>query len=87
MISRYHLLRMIFAAAAVLAGAAYLYAGPAALPLTLPIMCAAFWGIAAVAWRESRAAGAKGIIAMLPAIAGMIVALFATVGVIAYFSM
>lgn len=85
--NRYLILRMIFAAAAAAAGGAYLLLGASVLKFALPVMCAAFWAIAVVAWRESRASGATGLIAMLPAVAGMIVAGFATVGVIAYFAM
>ena len=78
-------IRMVLAAAAVLAGAAYLALGEGALPVVLPLMCLCFLGIAAVSWREARASGTTGWAAMLPAVSAVIVAVFAVIGTAVYF--
>ena len=80
------LARLILALAAVIAGAVYLLMGEGAMGIVLAVMCVCFVGIAAVAWREARASGAKGFVGMLPAIAAAIVAGFALIGLIAYFA-
>lgn len=80
------LARLLLALAAVIAGALYLLIGESAMGIVLAVMCVCFTGIAAVAWREARAAGAKGFVGMLPAIAAAIVAGFALIGCAVYFA-
>ena len=48
-------------------------------------MSLAIWAIAVISYREARAAKLRGFIALLPALAAMLVAVFATVGMIVYF--
>ncbi len=79
------LARLILALSAVIAGAVYLLMGESAMGIVLAVMCVCFIGIAAVTWRESRAAGAAGFVGMLPAIAAAVVAGFALIGVLVYF--
>ena len=68
-----------------LAGIAYRVWGEASLAVVLPVMCAAFFAIAVISYREARAAKLRGFIALLPALAAMLVAVFATVGTVVYF--
>lgn len=82
--NRFKLTRLILAAAAVLGGSLYLVIGETMLGAALAILCLAFWGIAIVSLCESRAQGATGFIATLPAIAAMMVAVFASIGALAY---
>jgi hypothetical protein len=73
------------ACVAVLAGLAYRAWGAASLSVVLPVMSLAFWAIAVISYREARAAKLRGFIALLHALAAMLVAAFATVGMIVYF--
>lgn len=73
------------ASVVVLAGIAYRIWGAASLAVVLPVMCMSFWTIAVILYREARAAKLRGVIALLPALAAILVALFATVGVLVYF--
>jgi len=84
---KYQLLRTLFAAAAVGAGLVYLAVGERALAFVLPVMSVCFLAVAVIAWRESRAKGAAGWIAMLPALAAVLVAVFALIGTAAYFAL
>ncbi|MBQ4044332.1 MAG: hypothetical protein IJD06_10105 [Clostridia bacterium] len=84
---KYSLLRTLFAALAVAAGLVYLAAGEGSLAFVLPVMSACFLAVAVIAWRESRAKGATGWIAMLPALAAVLVAVFALIGTAAYFAL
>ena len=83
--NRYRIMTVAAACVAVLAGLAYRTWGEASLSFVLPVMSLAFWAIAVISYRESRAAKLRGVIALLPALAAMLVALFATVGMIVYF--
>ena len=84
---KYSLLRTLFAGAAVAAGLVYLAAGERVLSFVLPVMSACFLAVAIISWRESRARGAEGWIAMLPALAAALVAVFALIGTAAYFAL
>ena len=81
----YQLWRLLFAAAGVLCGLVYLAVGEASLAFVLPLMSACFLAIAVTAWREARAGGASGWIAMIPALASALVAVFALIGTFVYF--
>ena len=83
--NRYRIMTLAAAGIAVLAGLAYRTWGAASLPIVLPVMCVAFFAIAVISYREARAAKLRGFIALLPAWAAMLVAVFATVGTIVYF--
>lgn len=83
--NRYRIMTVAAACVAVLAGLAYRTWGEASLSFVLPVMSLAFWAIAVISYREARAAKIRGFIALLPALAAMLVALFATVGMIVYF--
>lgn len=83
--NRYRIMTLAAAGIAVLAGIAYRTWGAASLPIVLPVMCVAFFAIAVISYREARAAKLRGFIALLPALAAMLVAVFATVGTIVYF--
>ena len=84
--TKYQLLRILFAAAAVLAGLCYLGFGENTLAFVLPLMSTCFLAIAVVSWREARAGGAEGWIALIPALAAGLVAFFALIGTAVYFS-
>ena len=73
------------ACVAVLAGVAYRMWGKVSLSVVLPTMSLAFWAIAVILYRESRAAKLRGVIALLPSLMAILVALFATVGMVVYF--
>ena len=83
--NRYRIMTVAAACVAVLAGLAYRTWGEASLSFVLPVMSLAFWAIAVISYREARAAKLRGVIALLPALAAMLVALFATVGMSVYF--
>ncbi len=83
--NRYRIMTLAAACVAVLAGAAYRMWGKASLSVVLPVMSLAFWAIALILYRESRAAKLRGFIALLPSLAAILVALFATVGMVVYF--
>ena len=83
--NRYRIMTVAAACVAVLAGLAYRTWGEASLSFVLPVMSLAFSAIAVISYREARAAKIRGFIALLPALAAMLVALFATVGMIVYF--
>ena len=83
--NRYRIMTVAAACVAVLAGLAYRTWGGSSLAVVLPVMSLAFWAIAVISYREARAAKIRGFIALLPALAAMLVALFATVGMIVYF--
>ena len=83
--NRYRIMTLVAACVAVLAGGAYRMWGAASLSVVLPVMSLAFWAIAVILHRESRAAKLRGFIALLPSLAAILVALFATVGTIVYF--
>ena len=83
--NRYRIMTVAAACVAVLAGLAYRTWGEASLSFVLPVMSLAFWAIAVISYREARAAKIRGFIALLPALAAMLVALFATVGMSVYF--
>ena len=78
--NRYRIMTLAAAGTAVLAGIAYRLWGSASLAVVLPVMCASFWAIAVISYREARAAKLRGFIALLPAVAAILVAVFATVG-------
>ena len=83
--NRYRIMTLAAACVAVLAGLAYRAWGAASLSVVLPVMSLAFWAIAVISYREASAAKLRGFIALLPALAAMLVAAFATVGMIVYF--
>ena len=83
--NRYRIMTLAAAGIAVLAGIAYRTWGAASLPIVLPAMCVAFFAIAVISYREARAAKIRGFIALLPALAAILVALFATIGTVVYF--
>ena len=83
--NRYRIMTLAAACVAVLAGLAYRAWGVASLSVVLPVMSLAFWAIAVISCWEARAAKLRGFIALLPALAAMLVAAFATVGMIVYF--
>ena len=83
--NRYRIMTVAAACVAVLAGLAYRTWGEFSLVVVLPVMSLAFWAIAVISYREARAAKLRGVIALLPALAAMLVAVFATVGMIVYF--
>lgn len=83
--NRYRIMTVAAACVAVLAGLAYRTWGEFSLVVVLPVMSLAFWAIAVISYREARAAKLRGVIALLPALAAMLVALFATVGMSVYF--
>lgn len=83
--NRYRIMTVAAACVAVLAGLAYRTWGESSLVVVLPVMSLAFWAIAVISYREARAAKIRGFIALLPALAAMLVALFATVGMSVYF--
>ena len=83
--NRYRIMTLAAACVAVLAGLAYRAWGAASLSVVLPVMSLAFWAIAVISYREARAAKLRGVIALLPSLAAMLVAVFATVGMIVYF--
>ena len=83
--NRYRIMTLAAACVAVLAGLAYRAWGESSLSVVLPVMSLAFWAIAVIFYREARAAKLRGFIALLPALAAMLVAVFATVGMIVYF--
>ena len=83
--NRYRIMTVAAACVAVLAGLAYRTWGEASLSFVLTVMSLAFWAIAVISYREARAAKLRGVIALLPALAAMLVALFATVGMSVYF--
>ena len=83
--NRYRVMTLAAACVAVLAGLAYRAWGESSLSVVLPVMSLAFWAIAVISYREARAAKLRGFIALLPALAAMLVAVFSTVGMIVYF--
>ena len=83
--NRYRIMTLAAACVAVLAGGAYRMWGKASLSVVLPVMSLAFWAIAVILYREARAAKLRGVIALLPSLAAILVALFATVGTVVYF--
>ena len=83
--NRYRIMTLAAACVAVLAGVAYRMWGKASLSVVLPVMSLAFWAIALILYRESRAAKLRGVIALLPSLMAILVALFATVGMVVYF--
>ena len=83
--NRYRIMTLAAACVAVLAGVAYRMWGEASLSVVLPVMSLAFWAIALILYRESRAAKLRGVIALLPSLMAILVALFATVGMVVYF--
>ena len=83
--NRYRVMTLAAACVAVLAGLAYRAWGAASLSVVLPVMSLAFWAIAVISYREARAAKLRGFIALLPALAAILVALFATIGTVVYF--
>ena len=83
--NRYRIMTLAAACVAVLAGVAYRMWGKASLSVVLPVMSLAFWAIALILYRESRAAKLRGVIALLPSLMAILVAVFATVGTIVYF--
>ena len=83
--NRYRIMTVAAACVAVLAGLAYRTWGEASLSFVLPVMSLAFWAIAVISYREARAAKLRGFIALLPALAAILVALFATIGTVVYF--
>ena len=85
-VNRYTVIKLLFAACAVLAGGAYMYLGQSALPVVLPVMCVCFTAIAVLAVREVRSKGGKGVIVIFTALAAGLVAFFSFVGMIAWFA-
>lgn len=83
--NRYRIMTLAAACVAVLAGVAYRMWGKASLSVVLPVMSLAFWAIALILYRESRAAKLRGVIALLPSLMAILVAVFATVGMVVYF--
>jgi uncharacterized membrane protein YoaK (UPF0700 family) len=83
--NRYRIMTLAAACVAVLAGVAYRMWGKASLSVVLPTMSLAFWAIALILYRESRAAKLRGVIALLPSLMAILVAVFATVGMVVYF--
>ena len=83
--NRYRIMTLAAACVAVLAGVAYRMWGEASLSVVLPTMSLAFWAIALILYRESRAAKLRGVIALLPSLMAILVAVFATVGMVVYF--
>ena len=83
--NRYRIMTLAAACVAVLAGVAYRMWGAASLAIVLPVMSLAFWAIAVILYREARTAKLRGFIALLPSLAAILVALFATVGTVVYF--
>lgn len=83
--TKYQLLRILFSAAAVLAGLCYLGFGEGTLAFVLPVMCVCFLAIAGVSFREAHAGGAVGWIALLPALAAGLVAAVALLAAAVYF--
>ena len=80
----YRLISLLCAFCAVCLGILYLTVGDSTLPFVLPLMSTAFWTIAALRYAETRAAGTKGILALLPTLAIALVAIFATLGTLVY---
>jgi len=72
--------------AVLLFGGIYLKAGADTLVFVLPAVTVCFWLIAVLQLFEARAAGARGIIAYLPAIALFLVAAFASLGTLLYWA-
>lgn len=70
----------------VLAGALYLGRGSACLPYVLPILTACLWSISILQYLEIRAAGGRGIITLLPAIAMGLAAVVTTLATLAFFA-
>ena len=83
--NRYRIMTLAAACVAVLAGVAYRMWCKASLSVVLPVMSLAFWAIALILYRESRAAKLRGVIALLPSLMAILVAVFATVGMVVYF--
>ena len=82
--TKYRLLSMIAALAVLGLGGLYLARGTDTLGLVLPAVTVCFWIIAALQFLETKSAGARGIIALLPAIGMTLVAAFATIGTLGY---
>ncbi len=80
----YRILSLLCAAFVLILGGIYLTVGDASLSYVLPLCAIAFWGVAALQYADTRAAGAKGILAILPALATSLVAAFATLGALVY---
>lgn len=80
----FRLLSLLCALAVLILGGVYLTVGDTSLPYVLPLCAIAFWGVAALQYVDTRAAGAKGILAILPALATALVAAFATLGALIY---
>ena len=83
--NRYRIMTLAAACVAVLAGISYRVWGEASLAVVLPVMSLAFWAIVVHSYREAHAAKLRGFIALLPALAAMLVAVFATVGTVVSF--
>jgi len=83
--NQYQLLRILLAGAAILTGLCYLWWGEGTLAFVLPLMSICFLAIAVVSWREARAGGAAGWIALIPTLAAGLVAAFALIGTAVYF--
>ena len=83
--NRYRIMTLAAACVAVLAGISYRVWGEASLAVVLPVMSLAFWAIVVLSYREAHAAKLRGFIALLPALAAMLVAVFATVGTVVSF--
>jgi len=84
---KYRIWRTLFAGAAVLAGAVYLWGGGGALSFVLPFMAACFCGMCIVAFCGARSVErGSGFVRWLPAVGAAIVAGFATLGAALWFA-
>ncbi len=83
---KYRIFSLLFAAAMVGTGAVYLARGSASLVFVLPILTLCLWAISALQLLEIRAAGGRGIITLLPALAMGLAALAATLATLAYYA-
>lgn len=82
--TKFRLLSLLCSLAVLGLGFIYLTVGDTSLAYVLPLMSLAFWTIAVLQYADVRAAGARGILALLPAAAMALVAAFSTLGTLVY---
>ena len=84
--TKFRLAALLCALVMVLTGMLYLKCGSASLTYVLPILTVCLWVIATLQYLEIRAAGGKGIITLLPAIAMGLAAGVTTLATLSYYA-
>lgn len=84
--TKHRIAALICAFIMVLAGALYLGRGSVSLAYVLPIVTVCLWAISALQYLEIRAAGGRGIITLLPAIAMGLAAVMTTLATLSYYA-